>query len=202
MFFHYKYLEDGIGKPVGTKTFSVAVSDGARAGEIGRAIDQAFEGGERPTRTETEAAFQAGFLSMAGNLATLLNSIGFIVALTILLVTANTMSMAIRERRTEIAVLKTLGFSGTTVMAMVISEALLIGALGGAVGLGLSVLAIRSMPRLPIVGAVFAQAPDFGLSASVAALGLGLALVLGFVAGLVPATNALRARTVTMLRAV
>ena len=69
---------------------------------------------------------------MAGNLALLLNGIGLAVAFTILLVTANTMSMAVRERRTEIAVLKTLGFSSGRVMGLVVAEALLLGVLGGA----------------------------------------------------------------------
>ena len=72
---------------------------------------------------------------MAGNLAFLLNGIGLAVAFTILLVTANTMSIAVRERQQEIAVLKTLGFSSGLVMTLILSEALLIGILGGALGL-------------------------------------------------------------------
>src|SRR5206468_12123071 len=89
---------------------------------------------------------------MIGNLALLLNSIGLAVIFTILLVTANTMSMAVRERRTEIAVLKTLGFTSRQVMGLILAEALTIGALGGGIGLGLSVVIMRVMTRVPAIG--------------------------------------------------
>lgn len=201
MFFHFKYLDDGIGQPVRTKTFSVALADPSQSGSVSTTIDQMFEGSEQPTRTETEAAFQAGLLSMAGNLALLLNSIGFVVAFTILLVTANTMSMAVRERRTEIAVLKTLGFTSSKVMAMIISEALLIGALGAGLGLVASFFAIRAMPKLPLVGGVFSQAPDFDLMLPMAQ-GMAAGLLLGFLAGFIPAIIAFRARITTLLRTV
>src|SRR5439155_1226798 len=82
----------------------------------------------------------------------LLNSIGLAVIFTILLVTANTMSMAVRERRTEIAVLKTLGFTSRQVMGLILAEALTIGALGGGIGLGLSVVIMRVMTRVPATG--------------------------------------------------
>ena len=95
-----------------------------------KAIDAIFENSDAQTHTETEQAFAAGFISMAGNLALLLNSIGLAVIFTILLVTANTMSMAVRERRTEIAVLKTLGFSSGQVMGLIVAEAIAAGRAG------------------------------------------------------------------------
>ena len=108
MFFHYKYLYEATGRHLnGTGTYNVEIDDPDQAGEVSKAIDALFENSDAQTRTETEKAFAAGFISMAGNLALLLNGIGLAVAFTILLVTANTMSMAVRERRTEIAVLKT-----------------------------------------------------------------------------------------------
>src|SRR6266508_2556062 len=106
----------------------------AQAGAVMRAIDANVENSDDQTKTETEGAFLAGFMNLIGNLASLLNTVGMAVAFTILLVTANTMSMAIRERRTEIAVLKTLGFSGGRVMSLVIVEALALGVIGGLVG--------------------------------------------------------------------
>ncbi len=128
---------------------------------------------DRQTKTETEAAFRAGFVSLAGNLAVLLNGIGLAVTFTILLVTANTMSMAVRERRTEIAVLKTLGFGSGLVMALILAEAVLLGILGGGVGLGLSrahdqgpalhPLRRRRGPRVPEPGPL---APRWERSAS------------------------------------
>lgn len=202
MLFHFKYLEDGMGKAVNTKTFSVSIADGEAAGTVGQAIDRLFENSERPTRTETEAAFQAGFLSMAGNLAFLLNAIGLMVSFAILLVSANTMSMAIRERRSVVAVLKTLGFRSATVMGLVIGESIAIAMVGGVVGVLMALFAVHATPRLPLVGGVFAQAPEAGFSPWVALIGLAVALVLGVLAGFVPALGAFRARITDMLRSV
>jgi putative ABC transport system permease protein len=202
MFFHHKYLVEGTGRKLGAGTYAIEIADPSQAGAVSKAIDDLFENSDFPSKTETEAAFVAGFASMAGNLALLLNSIGLAVAFTILLVTANTMSMAVRERRTEIAVLKTLGFGSALVMALILGEALLIGALGGALGLGLSSAAIRVLPEVPQIGAVFAQFPNFGLSGVTAALGFAIALLLGLAAGLVPALLAYRARITEMLRQV
>ena len=138
MYFNYKYLYEATGQQIGIGWLTVKIDDPKHAGAISKAIDAEFENSDTPTKTETEQAFQAGFVAMAGNLALLLNGIGLAVAFTILLVTANTMSIAVRERQQEIGVLKTLGFSSGLVMTLILSEALLIGALGGAVGLLIS----------------------------------------------------------------
>ena len=99
---------------------------------MAKAIDKPFENSDAETKTETEGQFLAGFLALVGDLALILNSIGLAVAFTILPVSANTMSMSIRERRKEIAVLKTLGFSSALVLTLVLGEAIVIGAVGGA----------------------------------------------------------------------
>src|SRR5262245_2314988 len=182
--------------------YQLPIDDPSKAGSISRTIDDMFENADPPTRTETEAAFRAGFISMAGNLALLLRSIGLAVCFTILLVTANTMSMAIRERRTEIAVLKTLGFPGRLVMTLVLGEALALGTLGGGLGLLLSRMAIKALPKVPFVGDAVAGFPNLGLTPAVAVLGVSLALVLGFFAGLFPAVGAYRAPIADTLRTV
>ncbi len=123
MFFHYKYLYEATGQRVGVGTYSVQINDPSQAAAVAKAIDAQFENSDAQTKTESEKAFLASFVALAGNLALLLNAIGLAVAFTILLVTANTMSMAVRERRTEIAVLKTLGFSSGLVMALILVEA-------------------------------------------------------------------------------
>jgi putative ABC transport system permease protein len=124
------------------------------------------------------------------------------VAFTILLVTANTMSMAVRERRKEIAVLKTLGFPSGLVMALILGEAVLIGALGGTLGLLLSRGLISTMPSMPMIGDLVRGFPNFGLSIRVGTLGLGFALLLSVMAGIIPAYIAFRARITDMLRTV
>jgi len=112
------------------------------------------------------------------------------------------MSMAVRERRTEIAVLKTLGFGSGLVMALILAEALLLGALGGGLGLFLGQAMIKSLPNVPYIGDVVRQFPNLGLSPRVAGLGFGIALFLGLAAGFVPALNAYRSKITEMLRTV
>ena len=200
MYFHYKYLYEGMGRRIGTGVFVVELEDGRQSAAVARAIDGVFENSEAETKTQTEAAFRADFAARVGNLSLLLNSIGLAVIFTVLLVTGNTMSIAVRERRTEIAVLKTLGFSSGRVMGLVLAEAVAIGAFGGALGLGLSALMIETLPRLPSIGAFIRGLPTFGLHWAVSSQGLGIAVLVALVAGLLPALAAYRARIVDMLR--
>ncbi len=200
MFFHFKYLDEATQGRAGVGSYLVTIADGREAASVGRAVDALFENSDEPTLTETESAFRAGFVAMAGNLSFVLNGIGLGVMFTILLVTANTMGMALRERRREIGVLKTLGFDGRLVMGLMLGEALLLGAFGGALGLLLGRAAIRSLPYLPMIGGAVRGFPEMDLSPAVAALGLGAALLLAFLAGLVPAWAAYRTRVVAALR--
>ena len=112
------------------------------------------------------------------------------------------MSMAVRERRKEIAVLKTLGFPSGLVMMLILGEALLIGLLGGGLGLLLGGAMIGAMPQMPMIGDLVRGFPNFGMSWTVASLGLGFALFLSFAAGVIPAVTAFRARITDMLRTV
>src|SRR3954468_20874820 len=204
MLFHYKYLYEGTGQRIAAGTYNIEIDDPSQAGAISKAVDATFENSDAQTHTETEQAFAAGFVAMAGNLAFLLNSIGLAVSFTILLVTANTMSMAVRERRTEIAVLKTLGFSSLQVMGLIVAEALALGALGGGLGLGGSHGLMFFLTHTPGVKDMLAGIglselhlrPVIGVVGFVVALGLGLA------AGFVPAMNAYRSRITDMLRTV
>jgi putative ABC transport system permease protein len=203
MFFNYKYLYEATGQHAGVGTITSLIDDPKNAGRISKAIDAEFENSDTQTKTETEQQFRASFIAMAGNLALLLRGIGLAVAFTILLVTANTMSIAVRERQQEIGVLKTLGFSSGLVMALVLIEALLLGILGGALGLGLAYFVIEALPNVPFgVGDVVRQFPGLGLSAHIVSYGLVTALLLGLLAGFVPALLAYRARITEVLRQV
>jgi len=202
MYFNYKYLYEATGQRAGVGTITSLIDDPKNAGRISKAIDSEFENSDTQTKTETEQAFRASFIAMAGNLALLLNGIGLAVAFTILLVTANTMSIAVRERQQEIGVLKTLGFSSGLVMTLILSEALLLGALGGIVGLLLAGGVIHGLPSVPFVGDVVRQFPGLGLSARLISYGLGIALLLGLLAGFVPAMLSYRARITEVLRQV
>ncbi len=204
MFFHYKYLYEGVGQGIQAGTYTVEVEDPSQAAAISKAIDAVFENSDSQTLTETEKAFRAGFISMAGNLALLLNGIGLAVTFTILLVTANTMSMAVRERRTEIAVLKTLGFSSGRVMGLIVAEALALGVLGGLVGTGGSQLIMYLLTHTPGVADMLLTIglSSLTLKPGIALLGFLVALFLGFAAGFVPAYGAYRSKITDMLRTV
>jgi putative ABC transport system permease protein len=198
MFFHFRYLSEGLGGLTYTYLFAVEIDDPARTAEIAAAIDAQFENSSDETYTETESAFMASLISMVGDLGTLVNGIGLAVCFTIMLVTANTMSMAVRERRTEIAVLKTVGFGSVQVMGLVVTEALLLGAAGGALGIGGTEWALFALNRAP--GRTFIGITHLELRPAVALFGLGVALALGFAAGFLPAWEAYRARVTEMLR--
>jgi putative ABC transport system permease protein len=200
LFFHHRYLEERSGHRVGAGFLVVEVDDPSRAGSVAASIDRAFEDSERQTHTATESAFRAGMVSMAGNLTRILQVIGVAVIFTILVVTANTMSLAVRQRRKEIAVLKTLGFGSGLVMALILGEALVLGLLGGGLGVALGQVTIRALPRLPIIGWAVQHYPNLGLSPLVGSAGFALALLLSLAAGLVPATIACRGKVTDLLR--
>jgi len=202
MYFNHKYLYEAIKPYRSVGTLAELIDDPQNAGRISKEIDAEFENSDVQTKTETEQQFRASFVAMAGNLTLLLNGIGLAVAFTILLVTANTMSIAVRERQQEIGVLKTLGFPSGLVMALILAEALLLGVMGGAIGLGLAGLMIRALPSLPYIGDVVRQFPGLGLSPKIVSYGLGVALLLGLLAGFVPALLAYRARITQVLRQV
>ena len=194
MYFNFKYLYEATGQQVGIGTLTAQIDDPSHAGAMSKKIDTEFENSDNPTKTETEQAFRAGFVALAGNLALLLNLIGMAVAFTILLVTANTMSIAVRERQQEIAVLKTLGFPSSLVMMLIMSEALLLGLMGGVLGILMARSVINLLTYVPFLGDVLRAFPNLGLSPSVAGLGVGIALMLGLLAGLIPALLAYRSR--------
>jgi putative ABC transport system permease protein len=200
MIFHFKYVNEALGGRLWATTFLVEIDDPARAAEIGASIDALFEDSAHQTLTESEKAFAADFMSMAGDLGVLVNGIGLAVCFTILLVTANTMSMAVRERRTEIAVMKTLGFTSVQVMGLVVAEALLLGALGGAAGVAGTRIIIWVLDHASS-GTLFGFA-GMELRPLVAVSGFGVALALGLAAGFMPAWGAYRARVTETLRAV
>jgi len=202
MYFQYKYVYEATGQRVGIGTLTSLIDDPSQAGTVSKRIDDNFDNSDNQTKTETEQAFRAGFIALAGNLALLLNGIGLAVAFTILLVTANTMSIAVRERRQEIAVLKTLGFSSGLVMMLIISEALLLGVMGGVIGILLSRAMIAVLVNAPFIGDILRAFPNLGLSPQIASFGLGIALLLGLLAGFFPALLAYRSRITEALRQV
>ena len=162
-----------------------------------KAIDTLFANSSNETKTETESAFQASFAKQLGNIQFLILTIGGVVFFTLLLVTGNTMAISVRERTSELAVLKAIGFSDRAVLFFVLAESLVIALIGGVLGLGLAILMI------PVVGsALSGLLPALVLSASLLSVGLAFALLVGAVSGLLPGLGAMRLRVVNALRRV
>jgi len=164
---------------------------------IAKTIDEQFANSPYETRTETESAFAAGWVKQFGNIRFLIVTIGAVVFFTLLLVTGNTMAIAVRERTPELAVLKAIGFSDRSVLVFVLGESLAISLIGGLVGLFLAVLAVPVLSK-----ALSGMLPRLFLSSTLLAFGLGTALTVGIVSGALPGITAMRMRVVNALRRV
>ncbi|MBM3321711.1 MAG: ABC transporter permease [Candidatus Eisenbacteria bacterium] len=175
--------------------YVVKLSDPARAGEVARTIDRAFANSPAETKTETEKAFQLGFLSMLGNIRAVVFAIGSAIVIAILLVSMNTMMMAARERTREVAVLKALGFTDRTVLGMILAESLLISLTGGVLGAGIARVVYDASGFT--AGGFF---PSFFVTGGTIARALGIAAAMGLLSGAIPAADAFRLRVVDALR--
>jgi putative ABC transport system permease protein len=157
-------------------------------------IDDTFANSSYETKSATELAFAAGFAKQTGNIEFLMLSIGAIVFFTLLLVTGNTMAIAVRERTPELAILKALGYSNGFILIYVIAESVSIAVIGGVIGLGLAKLVTLGGSPVP------SMLPLFYLPMGQAGYGVIVALVIGGLAGLIPAITASRLRVVDALR--
>ncbi|HZE82408.1 MAG TPA: FtsX-like permease family protein [Candidatus Polarisedimenticolia bacterium] len=163
---------------------------------ISKAIDGEFANSPFETHTDTEKAFAAGWVKQFGNIQFLIMAIGGVVFFTLLLVTGNTMAIAVRERTGELAVLKAVGYSDRFVLLFVLFESLLIAVIGGALGLGLAKL--FTLGGDPTRGLL----PFFFLPGKAILAGLGVTLAVGAASGVIPAIGAMRLRVVDALRRV
>jgi putative ABC transport system permease protein len=163
---------------------------------ISKAIDTEFANSPFETHTDTEKAFATGWVKQFGNIQFLIMAIGGVVFFTLLLVTGNTMAIAVRERTGELAVLKAVGYSDRFVLLFVLFESLLIAVIGGALGLGLA--KIFTLGGDPTRGLL----PFFFLPGKAILAGLGVTLAVGAASGVIPAIGAMRLRVVDALRRV
>ena len=175
-------------------TYSILAASPQDVPRISRAIDTMFENSPYPTRTESEREFGRSFLAFLGNIKLFLVAICAAVTFTILLVSANTVAMAVRERTREMAILRTLGYTPAEILQLVIGESVLISVMGGLAGLGLGFLMARGL------SAVAGGFGFTGIKWQAAAVVLGMAAVIGLIAALVPALIASRKNVVESLR--
>jgi putative ABC transport system permease protein len=195
MFFRYDYFDEArTGAKGQVGWYSIRIKDPSQAAAIATRVDQEFENSPYETKTEPEGAFVQGWAKQVGNIALITASIMGAVFFTILLVTGNTMSQAVRERTGELGVLKAIGFSNAQVLGLVLAESCLVAVLGGALGMGIAWLIASGGD--PTGGML----PQFFLPHRDLLAGLGLSLALGLVTGIFPALSAMRLRVADALR--
>jgi putative ABC transport system permease protein len=176
--------------------YTVRIADPDDAVRVIKAIDEGFANSPSETKTDTEKAFAASWVKQMGNIELLLLSVGGVVFFTLLLVTGNTMAIAVRERIRDLAVLKAVGFSDGFVLILILAETMVVAIVGGGVGLVLAKLfTLRGDPTGGLL-------PFFYLPPNTIVLGFALAMAVGLMAGLLPALSAMRLRVVDALRKV
>jgi putative ABC transport system permease protein len=174
--------------------YVLRIDDPEHAVAVSKAIDAEFANSPYETRTQTEAAMAASFVKQMGNIEFIILSVGAVVFFTLLLVTGNTMAIAVRERTSELAVLKAVGYSDRFVLGIVLAESLLLALLGG--GLGLLGAKAFTLGGDPTGGML----PIFYIPPASLLFGLGLALAVGLLGGVIPAVSAMRLRVIDALR--
>jgi putative ABC transport system permease protein len=197
MMFHWKYADERSTQKGLAGWYIAQIANPDQAAQVAGAIDRKFASSPFETKTDTERAFQNTFVSMVGNINLLIGSIALAVVITTLFVAGNTMAMSVRERTTEIAVMRTLGFQSATIFLLVAGEGLLMALTGGLVGAVLARLIVNP-GFFPAGGFI----PEITVSNTNVAIGVGLSAAIGIVAGLIPATIASRLKIVDALRRV
>jgi putative ABC transport system permease protein len=189
MLLRHDYLNELWGNYDGAGVFVVRVRSAEDIPAVIETIDSSFESSTAPTKTETEKAFVLGFVSMLGNVRTLVMSISTVLIFTIILVAANTMAMSIRERTGEIAILKTLGFSPAMVLTVLIAESAVIGIAGGLLG---SISARYLLGAIDFAAYTTGFIQVFDVRWVTVLLSVGLSLLVAFASTFVPAWSASR----------
>ena len=203
LFFHWNYLNEdskrrGLSRFYNsTGVFILTIAEPYRAAEISLQVDALFRNSAYETLTETEKAFQLGFVAMTEAIVMAIQLVSYVVILIILAVMANTMAMTARERIGEYATLKALGFSPAFVAGLITAESMLLAVIGGVVG------ALLTFPAAEAFGGAMGTLfPVFQVAPSTSALQLGLALGVGLAAAAIPAWRSSRVSITEGLRAV
>ena len=203
LWFDWNYMDEMVKaratRATGNSGTIWAKTKDADMASISKAIDDKFASSENPTRTQTEAAFAQMFTDMLGDIQTVIQWIGLAVVFSLSLVTGNAMAMAMRERTTEIAVLKAIGFSKLRVLGMIVGEAVTIAIIGGVIGVCMGCGLLEGLHRISVQLIPISIVDLLGMW--VLAL-LSIAAGIGFVSGIVPAVRAAQLSVIDGLRRV
>ncbi|MCA3019815.1 MAG: FtsX-like permease family protein [Rhodocyclaceae bacterium] len=200
-FMHWDYINESVKKRFPRRgdqigVFNILINDPSRAADISKAIDAEFRNSLAETLTETEKAFQLGFVAQSEAIVVAIRVVSFVVIFIIMAVVANTMAMTARERIAEYATLKVLGFSPGYVAALIFGEAMVLAFLGAGIGILLTFPMASGFANSP-AGAAFAS---FAVSASTVWLQVACAIAVGVIAALVPGWRSARVKIVDGLR--
>ena len=201
MVFHWDYLNERMKEETPQRAneigwFAVKINNPDDAAKVSNKIDDLFENSLAKTKTETERAFQQGFIAASSAIIEGMNAISFIIVGIIMLVLGNTMIMAARERTREYAVFKTLGFSGSHLVSLIMGESLLISVLGGGLGLALT------YPIVAFFESVIPKGwfPIFQIEPITLILAISAILIIGIASSVFPIQRALSTKIVDGFR--
>jgi putative ABC transport system permease protein len=201
VYFHHAYVEEAIPRVKGfVGWFWIKADSPESAGRLPKLVDDLFENSSFPTRTETEKEFQNTWVSMLGNVKLLLTSISVIIAFVILLIAGNTMAMAARERVTELAVLRAIGFPRRTIFGLLLGESGILALVGATAGLALYLGLFPKLRAFVLYSPLAGLAAGFRVYPDVLATAFATTLAVGLLAGLVPALRSARRPIVEGLR--
>jgi putative ABC transport system permease protein len=194
-FFRYDYLNENRAQGDGlVGWYIVKIKDPSQSLKMAQAFDAMFANSQAETKTTTEKGFVEGFAKQIGDIGSIMIAILVAVLFTILLVVGNTMAQAVRERTSELAVLKTLGFSDTAVLSLVLAESLFVALVGGGLGLLMAwLIVLRGDPTGGFL-------PAFTLPNRDIVTGVALMALVGIIAGILPAWGAMRLKITDALR--
>jgi len=201
MMFHYKYLDERVRQEMPQRAgeigwYVVRIDDPQNSAVISEEIDKLFANSRAETKTETERAFQQGFLSAASAIITAMNVMSFVIIGIILLVVGNTMIMSTRERTHEFAVLKALGFTGGQLFVLVAGESILLALCGSALGLSVTFPAVAGFQTALPKG----WFPVLYIKPETVLVGCAAGCLVGVLAAIIPLRRVLSTRIVEGLR--
>lgn len=195
MLFNYKYLDearDFAKGQIGWLGFTIDNPDDAA--QIAKKVDELFANSPAETKTSTEKAFAESFAKQFGDIGLITKLILTAVFFTMLLVTGNTMAQTVRERIPELAVLKTIGFSDTSMLFWVLGESVTLALIGGTLALLIDTVIVNALAQ-----GVSQYLPGLTLTPEILMQGVGLAVLFGILSGLLPALQAMRLSIVNAL---
>lgn len=197
LFFHHKYLEELAGNTGQVGTWWLKARSTGEVPQVVDQINKAFANTSAEVRAETERAFQLGFVSMWGNIKMLIRSICSVVVFTLVLVAASTMSMAVRERFRELAILKAIGFRRHELFALILAESFGLSMLGAVLGVGGAWVLFTFIPISKLTAGVFVT---FEVTPRIMGQAFMVAAGLGVVASLAPSLSVARMSVVEGLK--